>query len=417
VERTAWERLAFLCDHYPGRLCGSTALEGAIRWTASQMAADGLENVHTEPVMVPHWVRGRESAEILEPLPYPLVMLGLGGSIGTPPEGITAEVLAVESFEALEAAGDAARGKIVLLNAPFESYGATVQYRVHGAARAAWQGAVAVLVRSVGPNSLATPHTGGMHYEELTPRIPAAAVTIEDAERIHRMQRRGERVRARLTMEARTLPDAPSANVIAEVRGRERPEEIVLIGAHLDCWDISPGAMDDGGGCIATWEAARLLLRLGLRPRRTVRVVLFTNEENGTRGGLGYRDAHSDELPYHVLAMESDAGMGRLHGFGLTAGAPGLALAHAIVELLTGLGAGRVWEGGGGVDVNPLGKCGVPTMGLRSDDRLYWDIHHTAADTLDKIDPDDLARTVAAIAVMTYVVAEMPGSLRGEPGG
>jgi carboxypeptidase Q len=412
VDRTAWERLAYLCDHYPRRLCGAAALEGAIGWAASEMTADGLENVRAEPVMTPHWVRGRESAQLLEPVPHPLAMLGLGGSVGTPPEGIAAEALVVESLDALAAAGEAARGKIVLFNAPFVSYGETVPYRVHGAARAARQGAVAALVRSVGPGGLYTPHTGGMRYEEGVPEIPAAAVTIEDAEMLHRMQRRGERPRVRLTMEARTLPDAPSANVMAEVRGRELPEEIVLIGGHLDAWDVGAGAMDDGGGCVATWEAARQLLQLGLRPRRTVRVVLFTNEENGTRGAYGYREAHREELPGHVLALEADAGMGRPLGFGLTAAPEGLALAHGLAPLLNGLGADQIVEGGGGVDVNPLLEFGVPTMGLRNDDRLYWQIHHTAADTLDKIDPADLARSVAAIAVMAYVVAEMPGSLR-----
>jgi carboxypeptidase Q len=249
VDPTAWERLALLCDQYPGRLCGSTALEGAVRWVVEAMAVGGLENVHTEPVTVPHWVRGRESAELVGPAPQPLVMLGLGGGIRTPPEGITAEVLVVKSFDELEVAGEAARGKIVLFNAPFTTYGATVAYRVHGPAKAARQGAVAALVRSVGPSGLRTPHTGALRYEAGVPPIPAAAITIEDAEMLHRRQRRGEHPRVRLYIEARTLPDAPSANVIAELRGREKPAEIVLIGAHLDAWDVGAGAMDDGAGC------------------------------------------------------------------------------------------------------------------------------------------------------------------------
>jgi carboxypeptidase Q len=236
-------------------------------------------------------------------------------------------------------------------------------------------------------------------------------VTVEDAEMLHRMLRRGEGARVRLCMEARTLPDAPSANVIGELRGRdsEAPgaEEIVLIGAHLDCWDVSPGATDDGVGCIITWEAARLLRRLDLRPRRTVRVVLFTNEENGCRGALGYRDAHREELPRHVLALEADCGAGRPLGFGLTAGPEGLARAREIAGLLAGIGADRLWEGGGGVDVNVLREHGVPTMGLRSDESCYWQVHHTPADTLDRIDPADLARSVAAVAVMAYGIAEM----------
>lgn len=410
VERTAWERLAELCDHFPGRLCGTAALEGAIRWAADGMAADGMENVRTEPVTVPHWLRGGESAALIEPVAQPLVMLGLGGSAGAPPEGIAAELLVVESFTELEAAGEAARGKIVLFNAPFTHYGETVAYRVHGPSRAARQGAVAALVRSVGPSGLRTPHTGTLRYEDGVTPIPAAAVTVEDADLLHRMQRRGDRVRVRLCMEARTLPDAPSANVIGELPGRERPEDIVLIGAHLDAWDVGAGAMDDGAGCLITWEAARLLRRLELRPRRTVRVVLFTNEENGGRGAEAYRDAHREELPRHILALEADDGAGCPLGFGLTADPEALARAGEIAGLLAGIAAGRLWEGGGGADINLLREHGVPTMGLRCDESVYWQIHHTPADMLERIDPADLARCVAAVAVMAYGAAELPSS-------
>jgi carboxypeptidase Q len=411
ADRGAWDRLAFLSDHYPRRLSGAATLVGAITWATRQMQQDGLESVRAEKVMVPHWVRGRESAEILEPARHPLVMLGLGGSVATPPGGITADVLVVTSFEELDARGSAVRGKIVLYDVPFTTYGATVQYRVRGASRAARHGAIAILLRSVGPRSLRTPHTGTLQYDTGVPRIPAAAVTLEDAAMMTRMQQRGETIRVRLTMGARMLPDAPSANVIGELRGREKPEEVVLIGGHLDSWDVGTGSTDDGGGCIATWEAVRLLRRLELRPRRTIRVVLFTNEENGGRGAQGYRDAHRDALKQHVVAMESDSGVARPLGFGLTGNPKALAAVREIATLLAGIGAGRVTEGGGGADVAPLGAAGVPTMGLTVDESHYFDIHHTPADTMDKIDPAELARCVAAVAVMAYAIADMPQRL------
>jgi carboxypeptidase Q len=411
VDRSAWDRLAFLCDHFPGRLCGSTALEAAIAWAVATMKADGLELVRAEPVMAPRWVRGEEHAELLEPVRRALPILGLGGSIGTPPEGIVAPVVVVSHFEELEAFGDGARGKIVLYNAPFTDYGATVQYRVEGPSRAAWHGAVAVLVRSVTPVSLGTPHTGGLRYAPIAPQIPAAAVTVEDAESLHRMQRRGESLRVRLRMGAQNLPDTPSANVIAEWRGWEKPGEVILIGGHLDAWDVASGAHDDGGGCIATWEAARLLKRLDLRPRRTIRVVLFTNEENGTRGGFGYRDAHEAELPGHLLAIEADSGVYSPTGFGFSGTPEALRMVQEIGSLLAGIGAGTVTQGGGGVDIGPIMEKGVPGMALHVDGLRYFEIHHTAADTMDKVDPAELARCVAAMAVMTYVVADLPEPL------
>lgn len=412
AEETAYRRLAYLSDRIGHRLSGSEGLERAIAWALDEMRGDGLENVHPEKVMVPHWVRGRESAEIVAPIRRPLVMLGLGMSVGTPRRGITADVLVVRDFEELTQRRQEARGRIVCFDVPFTSYGATVRYRSAGASEAARHGAVAALVRSVGPNSLRTPHTGTMRYADDAPKIPAAAITIEDATTLARMQARGDRPRITLKMEARQLPDAESANVVAEWRGREKPDEIVLIGGHLDSWDVGTGAHDDGGGCLVSWEAARLMKTLELRPRRTVRVVLFTNEENGTRGGLGYRDAHRAEAPSHVVAIESDAGVAAPEGFGLTTKTPGgLERARIIGKLLEPIGAGKIVEGGGGVDIGPLGELGVPTMGLNVDMGLYWSIHHTPADTMDKVDPPSLARCVAAMAVMAYSAAEIPERL------
>ncbi|MEN3337954.1 MAG: hypothetical protein V7647_1630, partial [Acidobacteriota bacterium] len=267
--RFAWERLAFISDTFGNRLSGSASLEDTIRWAVEEMKKDGLENVHTEPVKVPHWVRGQESVEITAPRPRPLVMLGLGNSIGTPPDGVEAETVVVHSFDELDAARDRVRGRIVIFNVPFTTYSETVQFRSGGPSRAAALGAVAALVRSVGPAGLRLPHTGALRYADGVPQIPAAAITSEDTEALQRMQDRGTPVRLRLKMQATFLPDADSFNVVGEIRGRERPDEVVVVGGHIDSWDVGTGSTDDGGGCVVTWEALRLMQKLNLRPRRT----------------------------------------------------------------------------------------------------------------------------------------------------
>jgi carboxypeptidase Q len=411
ADSAAWDRIAELTDRFGARFSGTENLERSIDWIVERMRADGLENVHTEPVMVPRWVRGAESAELVSPRRTALHMLGLGGSVGTPTGGIEAEVLVVGSFDELERRAADARGKIVLFDVPFTSYRETVAYRSGGASRAAKAGAVAALIRSVGPFGMQTPHTGSLRYDTAAARIPAAALSMEDAMMLRRMQARGERVRVRLSMGARMLPDAPSRNVIAEIRGRERPDEVVVVGGHIDSWDVGTGAMDDAGGSVAAWEAVRLMKRLNLRPRRTVRVVLWTNEENGLRGANAYRDAHRAEIDKHVLAIESDGGVFAPRGFGFGGTAAGYAAARPIGALLESIGAGAVTEGGGGADIGPLMALGVPGMGLLVDDSRYFWYHHTEADTVDKLDPAEVARCVAAMAVMAFVAAEMPQPL------
>lgn len=410
----AYRRLAELADRFGPRFSGTDNLERALDWILEEMRRDGLENVRAEPVMVPRWVRGEESAELVEPRPRRLPMLGLGGSVGTPPEGITAEVLVVSSFADLAARASQARGKIVLFNAPFTSYGATVQYRGRGADAASRAGAVASLIRSVTPYSQQTPHTGGMSYNDSVPRIPHAAITVEDAMMLQRMQDRGERIVVRLKMSARALPDVQSRNVMAELVGSERPDEVVVMGGHIDSWDVGQGAMDDGGGSVVSWEAVRLLTRLGLRPRRTVRVVLWTNEENGLRGGRAYRDHHLAEVPNHVLAMESDAGVFKPQGFGFSGSDAAFATVQQVGRLLDRIEAGSITRGGGGADIGPLARDGVPVMGLNVDGTKYFWYHHTDADTVDKLDPRDMALCVATMAVMAYVVADMPERLPRE---
>lgn len=408
----AWQRLAELGDTFGHRLSGSKALEDAIDWAVAEMKKDGLENVRKEPVKVPHWVRGRESVDIVAPHPSALVMLGLGNSIGTPAEGIEAELLVVRSFDELAAAGATIRGRIVLYNVPFTTYGETVRYRSAGPSRAAALGAVAALVRSVGPPGLRTPHTGALTYDPNAPKIPAAAVTTEDADRLQRMVNRGTTVRLRLKMEAQMLPDADSFNVVGEIRGRELPDEVIVVGGHFDSWDVGTGATDDGGGTVVTWEALRIMKKLKLRPRRTVRVVLWTNEENGLRGGTAYRDRYHDQLANHVLMLESDSGVFRPTGFGFSGSDAAREKIEGIATLLRGIEADRIGPSGGGADIGPSVEAGrLPAMSLTVQGD-YFLLHHTPADTVDKIDPMDMARASGAIAVMAYVIAEMPERIR-----
>lgn len=410
----AWRRLALLTDTIGHRASGSPQLERAIHWAILEMKKDGLDNVHTEPVMVPVWIRGRESAEIIEPAAHSLAMLGLGDSVGTPPGGIQAEALVVRSFEELEGRAREARGRIVVFNVPYTSYGDSRPVRSNGPSRAAKHGAVGVLVRSIGPDGYRLPHTGALQYADGIPKIPAAAIASEDADRLQRMADRGDRIVLRLHMEAHFEADRPSANVVAEIRGRELPDEVVVIGGHLDSWDVGAGASDDGGGCIATWEALRLMRTLGLQPRRTVRLVLWTNEENGTRGGRAYRDAHASELRNHVLMLEADSGLFPPVSFGISANGRAQETVRTIATLLGGLGAEQVTLGGGGSDIEPSVQAGrIPAMSYDGTGP-YFMIHHTQADTVDKIDPVDVSRAAAAIAVMTYTVADLPFRLGQE---
>jgi carboxypeptidase Q len=413
-DSAAYHRLGRLVDTFGPRLSGSASLEAAIDWILAEMKRDDLENVRGERVMVPHWVRGTESATLIQPRRMPLSLLGLGGSVATPASGITAPVLVVTSFDDLRSRATEARGKIVLFDVPFTTYRETVRYRVEGASAAARAGAVASLVRSIAPFSIRSPHTGVMRYDSAAPRIPAAALSVEDAQMLYRMQARGESPVLNLVLRSRTLPDAPSRNVLAEIRGRERPEEVVVVGGHIDSWDVGQGAVDDGGGSVAAWEAVRLIRRLGLRPRRTVRVVLWTNEENGGRGALAYRDTHAAELVRHVAAIESDNGTFSPRGFRYSGPAAGLARVRQIGALLDGINAAEVQQESESpeADIAPLVERGVPGLGLDVERSRYFWFHHSHGDTLDKVDPAELGRCVAALAIMAYVLADMPEGIR-----
>jgi len=409
----AYTRLATMTDTFGHRLSGSTSLEDAIDWILDKMRRDGLDNVRGEPVMVPHWVRGDESAALVSPRALPLRMIGLGMSVGTPPQGITAPVLVVSSFAELERRADEAKGTIVLFDypfrtdlPPFEAYTDAVRYRTGAPAAAARAGAVAALIRSVSSFSIQNPHTGGTLYDPSVAPIPAAALSVEDAEMLHRMASRGQKVVVTLKMGARLLPDAQSRNVVAEVRGREHPDEVVVLGGHIDSWDVGQGAMDDGGCSVAAWEAVRLMRALKLTPRRTVRVVLWTNEENGTRGARAYKNAHVNDIDKHTAAMECDSGIFRPRGFNFQGSDAGLAYMRQIGSLLESIDAGRVERGEPEADVTPLIQSGVPGLGLDVDASKYFWYHHSVGDTMAVIDRDDLAHCVAAMAAMAYALAD-----------
>ncbi len=413
ADSSAYRRLGRLVDTFGPRLSGTASLEAAIDWILDAMKADGLENVRGEPVMVPRWVRGAESAELVKPRAAKLAMMGLGGSVATPKAGITAPVLVVGSLDELARRAAEAKGKIVLFDVPLTDYVVTRRVRTEGPSAAARVGAVACLIRSVASASIRSPHTGQTVYDSTVAKVPAAALSVEDAMMLHRFQDRGERAVVTLKMSARTLPDAPSRNVVAEIVGREKPDEVVVLGGHIDSWDVGQGAMDDGGGSVAAWEAVRLIRRLGLRPRRTVRVVLWTNEENGGKGAQAYRDAHAADLPRHVLAMESDNGAFNPKGYVLAGSDSAAAVVQQVAGLMQPINATGVQRAdeSPAADITPLGEAGVATMEIDTEGSRYFWYHHSDGDTLDKLDPGELARCVAAMAVMAYVVADLPDAL------
>jgi Zn-dependent M28 family amino/carboxypeptidase len=410
----AYETLSYLTDEIGPRPSGSANAARAVKWTSEQFRAWGID-VRTEKVTVPHWVRGEEQASLVSHNDQKIVLTALGGSVATPAAGITADVIEVSSFDELKQLGTKVKGKIVYYNNPmdlelvkarhaFEAYSRAVIYRGSGASRAAEYGAVAALIRSVGSASLRTPHTGAMRYDAKQPKIPAAAMTIEDAELVHRLIARGDRVRMHVTLTPKTLPDVESANVIAEIRGSEHPEEIVLIGGHLDSWDLGTGAIDDGSGVAMVMETLRLIKESGLHPKRTIRAVLFMNEENGLNGGRAYFASHKSEK--HVAAIETDAGAAAPTGFNTTLKGDALEAMNTRTKVLDRVGAHRFeFAAETGADTSFLIESGVTGFGLIPDPLHYFDYHHTPADTLDKVDPKELAQDTAAVAALAWTIS------------
>ncbi len=418
ADNEGYQRLTYLCYRIGGRLSGSPALEKAIAWSVEQMNAAGLSNVKVITAKVPHWVRGAESARMITPLDKPLHMLGLGMSIGTPPGGITAEVVAVSGFDELARLGrEKIQGKIVVYNEEYRGYGPTRLYRSSGPSRAAAFGAVAALVRSATPLAMQIPHTGEMSYDESQPKIPAAAISPEDAMMLARLAASGVPVKVRLEMSAHMEPDTYAGDVIGEIPGKEHPEEVVVMGGHLDSWDVGQGAQDDGASIMACLQAVALIKKLGLQPRRTLRVAFWVNEENGGRGGEAYRQFVGDQIRNHVAAIEMDGGAEAPVGFGAGVDRKSLELLLEAAKLLERVGATQITPGGGGSDIQPLVRDGVPGFAERTVGTHYFDWHHTEADTLDKVDPGDFRKNMAALAVMGYVLADMPGRVTASAGG
>jgi hypothetical protein len=416
--------IAGLTDRAGPRLAGSPGDREAVAWGTETLAALGFSNVRAEKVTVRVWRRGAESGEVVSPYPQPLALTALGGSVPTPEAGVEGETLEVSSLEELEARGGEARGKIVFFNRKmprtedFSGYGDAVRVRSKGPSAAARWGAIGVLIRSIGTDHNRLPHTGGLNYDEKLPRLPAAALSIPDAELLERLGRGGRPVRVRFTLSCGEAGEAESANIVGEVPGGGRPEEIVLLGAHLDSWDLGRGAIDDAAGCGIVIEAARRIAALSKRPDRTIRVVLFANEENGLAGGKAYALAHAAELPRHIAALEADSGSGKPMGLSWLAGPSAERAVREIAELLEPLGAGRLTgDGSGGADISELRAAGVPLFAVSQDVSRYFDFHHTANDTLDKIEPEPLDRTVAAVTAFAYAAASLPGTLERIPEG
>jgi len=413
--------LAELTDGVGARLAGSPGAEAAVRWAADWFRGQGIP-VRVEPVAVTHWIRGEERAEVVPSKgarPQPLAVTALGMSAPTPPGGIAAAVVEVRSLEELAALGAKVKGQIVLFQHDMKDaagYGKFAGLRMRGPAAAARQGAAAALVRSLSTATMRLPHTGTTLFPPGEAAIPAAAIAVEDAELLHRLLGRGP-VTVRLVLGGHLAdpPLAPSANVVAEIRGGEKPEEVVVIGAHLDSWDLGTGAIDDGAGVAMVLDAMRIAASMPRPPRRTLRAVLFTNEENGAEGAVAYHESSLAAGTLHVAAMEADAGAGRPTGVEATVGQGGMDAVRAMAAPLAALGASDVRTGGGGVDISPLAYAGVPLLSVAQEASRYFDWHHSAADTFDKVDPRALAEASAAFAWMAWALADSPVLLPPAP--
>ncbi|MFN2540621.1 MAG: M20/M25/M40 family metallo-hydrolase [Chthoniobacterales bacterium] len=418
----AYKQVARLANNIGPRLSGSAQAAKAVEYVAGELKALGCD-VQLEKVMVPHWVRGEETAALVqfpgmaENTSQKIVVTALGASVATPPEGITAEVIAVKDFEELKALPrDKVAGKIVLFDYPFdkqmaaegrggEAYGEAVVYRADGPSAIARQGAVACLIRSVGGADYRLPHTGQTDYKADAPKIPAGAITAEDADLIVDLVQEGA-VKMKLLLTPKTLPDIESANVIGDIKGSEHPEQVIVVSGHLDSWDLGTGAIDDGAGVAVSMEAANLIRKLQLKPKRTIRVIAWMNEENGLRGSKQYAQDHAKEWTNHFAAIETDGGANHPIGVNMRGKPEVKAMLKAVAAILQQSGAGMLnLVERCGADIQSLENAGVPTFAPIQDSRFYFNYHHTAADTLDKIVPKELAENSAVVAVLAYALA------------
>jgi len=411
----AFETVTSLTTEVGNRLAGSAGDRAAVAWALLKLRELGFDNVRAEKVNVPHWVRGNLDAEIAAPFPQHLVATSLGGSIGTTEEGIEAPVIMADNMAALKDMDpDDVGDKIVFIADPMQrtrdgsGYGKAVMKRVNGAAEAARLGARAVVIRSVGTGNSRIAHTGITIYNPEVRRIPAIAISNPDADMLQRQLATGHDVTVRIASTARYLPPAESANVIGEIPGSDDDAGMVLLAAHLDSWDVGTGAIDDGAGVAIVTEAARLVGEMHGKPKRTIRVVLFANEEFGLSGAKAYAKAHADEIGDHVLAMEADFGAGRVWRLGSNVPEDQLPRVAAFARLLEPLGVERGENGSeGGADIGPLNAKGVPVLAPVQDGTHYFDWHHTIDDTPDKIDPAALNQNVAVYATLAYLAANL----------
>jgi carboxypeptidase Q len=422
----AYRRAAFLTNNIGPRLSGSAQANRAVEYVADEMRKAGLE-VRLQRIMVPHWVRGTETGDIVDFIgmaagtTQKLTLAALGGSIATPAQGLTAEVVVVKDFDELAALGRSrVAGKIVLFNNKFDAqladagmalaaYGQAVQYRFGGAMAAARLGAVGVLVRSAGASQNRLVHTGSMGYDPAVTKIPGAAVSFEDAETIAHLTAMG-RVRVRMVLTPQTLPDAPSYNVLAELKGAEKPDEIVVVGGHLDSWDLGTGALDNAAGVAVAMQVGFIVKLLKLRPKRTIRFIAYMNEENGGVGGRAYAENQQSLLDKHFAAIECDLGASHPLGFRFSGKPEALPFLQPLSRILAEQGASQVQhqiQGGVGADTAMLTQGGVPSFAPLFDQRKYFSYHHTAADTFDKIDPRELAELGSVVAVLAYGLANL----------
>ena len=418
----AYRTLQGLVRHAPKRLAGSPGAAAAVEWARQQMTSIGLADVRLEEVVTNRWVRGTvcRVTALVGGAEIPLAATALGGSIRTPQGGLEARVIEVKTFGKLRAIKETARGAIILFNRPwdptlrnaFTSYSRVVNQRSRGAIEASKAGGVAALVRSVTSMPDDVPHTGHMGYADGTAKVPAAAISVVAADRLKvLLDRHGDALRVRIEMDCGMREPVRSANVVGEIKGRELPDEVVLIAAHLDAWDLAQGAQDDGAGVAHCLEAMRLIKSSGRPPRRTVRVCLYMDEENGLAGGLAYAAQHAGELAKHVLAIETDSGGAAPHGFGVSGGKKMVTALEPVSALLSRYDLGKIVQGGGGADISPLGPSGVPLMSLRSADHRYFDVHHSAKDTIEQVHPRELSLGAGALAICAFAVADSAGTL------
>jgi len=421
----AYTELQHLTDNIGPRLSGSPQAQKAVDYVAGEMRSLGAE-VTLERAPVPHWVRGVETGELTtwpgqaQGTTQKIVLTALGGSVATPQDGLTADVVVVDDWNQLHALpAGAVKGKILLFNHPFdkelaatghglEAYGNSVVYRAAGPIAGSAVGAVAVLVRSVGGADFRLPHTGQTEYAPNTPKIPAAAVTAEDAELLKVLASQGP-VTMHLTLTPQTLPDAESYNVIADWKGTEHPEQVVVVSGHLDSWDLGTGAIDDGAGVVVSMQAIQLMKELGIHPRRTVRVIAWMSEEEGSEGAAAYMKEHAAEMGNHVGAIESDLGADHPTGIYYAGKSELGRWLRPVAMVLDANGAGSLESAPEtGEDIAAMTEKGVPSFAPVQDSRFYFNYHHTAADTFDKIDKKHLNENAAIMAVLAYALADSP---------